>query len=87
MRAAAEKPLDPPPLLLDAKAASHLLGGIGLSLFYQLDSAGKIPQPITLNSKRLWVYEELVLFCRHHAPSRESTEWQSLLVELRGNPR
>jgi len=48
------------PVLIDAKTASKLCG-VGLSLWYELSAAGQTPQPVKLNSKKLWVYELLRL--------------------------
>ena len=69
------------PILVDAKTAARICG-CGLSLLYQLDSAGRLPQKIKLNSKSLWSYEQLRLWANMGCPSRDSQEWQAILRNL-----
>ena len=65
------------PLLVPAKQASKLCG-VGLSLFYELNSTGQIPQAVKLNSKSLWSYDLLKLWADNGCPSRDSAEWQKI---------
>jgi len=73
-----DKLLECHPILVDAKTASKLCG-MGLSLWYELSSTGRTPQPVKLNSKKLWSYELLRLWGLNGCPSRDSTAWQKLL--------
>ena len=68
------------PFLVDAKTASQLCG-IGLSLWYELNSTGQIPAPAKLNSKKLWSYDQLKLWAGNGCPSRDSAEWQELYLK------
>jgi len=70
------------PIMVPAKVACRLCG-VGLSLWYQLDAAGRTPQAVKLNTKRLWVYTQLVLWALHNCPSRDSEQWRKLLSEKR----
>ena len=65
------------PFLVNAKTAAQLCG-VGLSLWYELAATGQIPQAVKLNSRKLWVYEELQEWCRNGCPSRDSAEWQKI---------
>ena len=69
----------PEPLLLDSKAAAQTLG-ISLSLFYALDSEGKLPQGFKLHSKKMFCYEHLKLYAANGLPRRDSAEWAALLA-------
>ena len=69
-----------PPILLRARDAARLCG-CGLSFWYQLDSTGQNPQPVILNSLKLWSYEHLRAWARHGCPARTSAEWQEILVK------
>lgn len=82
MNTAADTPINVPPILLRAKDAARLCG-CGLSLWYQLDSTGQNPQPVTLNSLKLWPYEHLRAWADHGCPSRTSAEWLAVLAQIR----
>ncbi len=69
------------PLLLTAKESCKLCS-CGLSLWYEMDAAGEVPQSVRLHSKRLWVREHLVLFTRYGCPHRNSDQWKQILREL-----
>lgn len=84
MNQANYKPIDPPPILLDAKSASRACS-MSVSLWNCLSSAGRTPLPVNLNSKTLWVYEELLLWAKNHCPSRSSEKWKKIMgVENNG---
>jgi len=82
MKAATDSPVNAPPILLRAKDAARLCG-CGLSLWYQLDATGQNPQPITLNSLKLWPYEHLRTWAANGCPSRTSPQWQAVLDQIR----
>jgi len=65
------------PLLLSANQAALLLG-IGKSLLWAMNSAGKIPMPVKLGRRTLWRREELQEWVSAGCPSRD--KWQSLYV-------
>ena len=77
-----DRPLEYPFIALDAKRAAAA-NSISLALWYQLDSAGKIPQAVRLNSKRLWPVKILELWCLHGCPARDSATWQAILAKFR----
>ena len=59
------------PLLVDSKTASQLCG-VGLSLWYELASAGRLgPTPVVFNSKKLYSVPELRSWVLHKCPPRE----------------
>lgn len=59
------------PLLVDAKTASRLCG-VGLSLWYEMVSTGRIgPTPIEFNSKKLYSVSELGNWILHRCPPRD----------------
>lgn len=68
------------PFLVDARAAAHLCG-CGLSLWYELSASGRTPEPIKLNSKKLWLYDQLQLWVKSGCPSRDSAAWQEILKD------
>jgi len=71
------------PLLVDAKTASRLCG-VGLSLWYEMVSTGRIgPTPIEFNSKKLYSVSELGNWILHRCPSRE--KWIEIQKVADGN--
>ena len=72
------------PLLVDAKTASRLCG-VGLSLWYEMVSTGRLgPLPILLTSKKkVWLRKELECWCDRRCPPRD--EWLQILKEQNGN--
>jgi predicted DNA-binding transcriptional regulator AlpA len=77
-----EVQLECPPIMVNARQAARLFG-MSLSLWYQLSSAGRTPQPAKLNSKSLWSYDQLRLWANNGCPSRDSAAWQRLLAKMR----
>ena len=69
------------PILVDAKSSSQLCG-VGLSLWYQLDQQGHVPQAVRLHSKRLWNYDQIRVWANFDCPSRDSAVWQELLAKM-----
>ena len=70
-------PLDPPPpdpLTVDAAGAATLLG-LARSTFLKLHSAGRVPAPIRLGRRVLWVRKELEAWVNAGAPSRARWKW------------
>lgn len=65
----------PAPLTVDARGAAALLG-ISRSSFWKLHSAGKVPRPLRFGRATRWNREELELWLRAGAPSRE--RWEEL---------
>lgn len=66
------------PILLDARTAAQACG-VGLTLWKELNSTGRCPQPVRLNSKTLWAVRHLELWALNSCPSRDSVEWQQIL--------
>lgn len=61
------------PLLIDAKQVAELLG-IGRSLLYEMQSAGRLgPMPIRLGRAVRWRKEEIESWVAEGCPSR--TRW------------
>ena len=58
------------PLLLRADAAARLLS-VSRSKFYQMNSAGLVPQPIYLSGCARWSIAELRDYVRAGCPGRE----------------
>ena len=77
-----DKPADYPYLALDAARAAKACG-VSVALWYSMDSVGKIPMAVKLNSKRVWSVDTLKLWLAHGCPSRDSAEWQGLLEKIR----
>lgn len=69
------------PLLLSAKDASGLLG-IGRTLFYGLNSSGRLPQPVRLGGRVLWRRSELEDWTVAGCPNRE--KWEQLKQDEKG---
>ncbi len=66
------------PILLDAQTAAQVCG-VGLTLWKELNSTGRCPQSVKLNSKTLWAVRHLELWAVNGCPSRDSVEWQQIL--------
>lgn len=64
---------DVTPVLLDYKQSAQLCG-IKKSLWYTLNSSGKIPSPVRLGKRTLWVRSELLEWIAIGCPSREKWE-------------
>ena len=62
-------------LLISANEAAELLG-IGRSLFYSLNSEGKLPAPKRLGGRVLWSKQELIEWISVDCPNRQ--KWESL---------
>jgi len=72
---AAPKSLPVAPLLADARALGNLLS-LGLRTIRQMDSAGKLPRPLKLNTRVLWCVQEIRDWLEAGAPCR--AEWEAL---------
>ena len=66
------------PVLVNGKTASQLCG-VGLTLWKELVTTGRTPQPIRLSSKKLFCVRQLELWALNGCPSRDSAEWQQIL--------
>ncbi|MHC4584739.1 MAG: hypothetical protein ACYS3N_09425 [Planctomycetota bacterium] len=66
------------PALMDSQTACRFCG-CGLTLWRQLVTTGRTPEPIRLNSKALWSTHQLELWSLHNCPSRDSAEWRKIL--------
>lgn len=64
---------DVSPVLLDYKQSAQLCG-IKKSLWYNLNSGGRIPKPIRLGKRALWARDELIEWIGAGCPSREKWE-------------
>ena len=74
----AETPENIKPVLVEAKRAAQACG-VGLTLWKQLTTTGRNPEPIRLNSKLLWSTRQLEIWALNGCPSRDSDEWQQIL--------
>lgn len=61
------------PVLLDYKQSAQLCG-IKKTLWYNLNSCGRIPKPIRLGKRTLWARSELLEWIAASCPSREKWE-------------
>lgn len=59
------------PILLDAKRAAALLGGISRSHFLALHSSGRVPLPVKLGRRTLWRRDLLEKFVAWNCPPRD----------------
>lgn len=74
----AETPENIKPVLVEAKRAAQACG-VGLTLWKELNSTGRCPQPVRLNSKTLWAVRHLELWAINGCPSRDSEKWKKIL--------
>jgi predicted DNA-binding transcriptional regulator AlpA len=63
------------PLVADAKRLSRLLG-VGVRSLRTWDYSGKLPRPIKLGARTVWVLSEIRAWLTAGAPDR--TEWEAL---------
>jgi predicted DNA-binding transcriptional regulator AlpA len=63
-----------PPLVADAKRLSRLLG-VGVRSVRTWDYAGKLPRPIKLGARTVWVLSEIRAWLAAGAPDR--AEWEA----------
>jgi predicted DNA-binding transcriptional regulator AlpA len=61
------------PLLVDAGTAASMCG-IGRTLWYDLRSAGRVPEPIRLGRRRLWRVDELQAWIAAGCPGQNRWE-------------
>jgi prophage regulatory protein len=66
---------DVEPLCLGADEVAALLG-IGKTLLFELDSAGRIPAPLKLGNRCVWAISELRAWVAAGCPDRQ--RWQTL---------
>ena len=59
------------PMLLDAKAAAKLCGGISVRTWWALNSSGRCPLPVRLGRRTLWRADELADWCKAGCPARD----------------
>ena len=69
-------------VLVAARSAAQACG-VGLTLWKQLTTTGRHPEPIRLRSKILWSTRQLELWALNGCPSRDSMEWQKILERER----
>jgi predicted DNA-binding transcriptional regulator AlpA len=62
------------PLVADAKLLARLLGGVGVRSIRAWDAAGKLPRPIRLGSRVVWLISEIRDFLAAGAPDRQTWE-------------
>jgi len=68
------------PLLVDARAASHLIG-IGRTLFLTMDQSGRLgPMSVKFGRRRLWRRAELMAWVEAGCPAR--TRWLAMREAL-----
>ena len=65
-----------PPLVADAKRLSPLLGGVGIRSIRTWDAGGRLPRPIKLGARTVWLLSEVKAWLRAGAPDR--AEWERL---------
>ena len=63
------------PLVADAKRLSRLLC-LGVRTIRSMDSAGKLPRPIRLNTRVVWIIREIRDWLEAGAPDRST--WEAL---------
>lgn len=65
-------------VLVDSRTAASICG-VGLTLWKQLATTGRNPEPIHLNSKVLFSTRQLELWALNGCPSRDSEQWKEIL--------
>jgi hypothetical protein len=60
----------------DAKRLSVLLGGVGVRSIRTWDYGGKLPRPIKLGARTVWVLSEIRAWLSAGAPER--AEWERM---------
>ena len=68
-------PAPPTPLTADAKALAGMLG-LSLRTIRTMDAAGKLPRPVRLLSRTVWVLSEIEDWLVAGAPDRAG--WETL---------
>jgi prophage regulatory protein len=66
---------EPQPLVVDAKPLAVILGGIGVRTVRALDAAGKLPKPIRIGGRVVWLLDEIRAWLAAGAPPR--AEWEA----------
>lgn len=66
------------PLLVSASDVADILG-IGKTLLWEMNSAGRLPRPIKLKRKTLWKLSELERWVEADCPPRD--QWERIKVE------
>lgn len=69
-------------VLLSAEQTAELLGGFSQSHLWQLHSQGRIPKPVKLGRRTLWVRAELLAYVEAGCPNRQ--RWEAM-KQQRGN--
>jgi hypothetical protein len=65
---------DVEPLLIDAKLAAELCGGISEASWYRLKASGRTPAPVKLGGRVLYRVDDLRLWVRLGCPARKEFE-------------
>jgi prophage regulatory protein len=65
------------PLVVDAKGAAQLLSS-GLRTVRSWDAAGKLPAPIRIGGRVVWLVEDIRAWLKAGAPDRET--WEAMTV-------
>ena len=60
-----------PPLLLSAKQAALLCGGVSVRTWWRWDSEGAIPRALKVGRSKRWLRSELISWCLAGAPTRD----------------
>ena len=69
-------PAPGPPLLVDARAAARLCGGISVRTWWSLHASGRCPLPVRLGRRTLWRGAELAAWIEAGCPARD--RWQTM---------
>jgi predicted DNA-binding transcriptional regulator AlpA len=64
------------PMLLDAKAAARLCGGISVRTWWSLHASGRCPLPVRLGRRTLWRADELAAWIKASCPARD--RWHAM---------
>lgn len=70
-----------PPLAVDAAGAAEL-SGVSVSLWHKLKASGRVPRPVRLGRRVVWLVEELRAWLAAGAPSCE--RWEAMKAASRG---
>jgi predicted DNA-binding transcriptional regulator AlpA len=68
-------------LMVDAKTAARLCGGISVRTWWALHASGRVPLPIRLGRRTLWLADELTSWARAGAPARD--RWENIKKAVR----
>ena len=64
----------PASLLVNAETASRMCGGVSRSTWWSLHAVGRVPLPVRLGRRTLWVAAELAEWTNAWSPPRDRLE-------------